>query len=132
MKLMIFGAGASVGAQMGLPQAIRAPLVDELFATSVERGYLKFAAEVGLTELDLKGFQTAFQSAGGSLERWLTQKWDEYQSSQSEFSRRSLGSMFGRLTYYMWRLMQEVSDTYPSARGYNTLLQRLADEGDEY
>src|SRR5581483_504423 len=125
MKIFVFGAGASVDAQnqvtytKGHPE--RAPLVNDLF----NEQYKEMMVE-GLN-FDIEECRKKTQELG-SLEGWLTQRWDAIQSLKTGRAQRAERSWFGNINLYIWNLLNKVSRTYPNAQGYSYLLKKLYDE----
>lgn len=129
MKVFIFGAGASKGSQENREGSIIAPIVDELFDSK----YAEFATAVGLEASDLAGYRDAFQKTKSkNLEGWLTNLWVKYDEIQSPIGKKQNRLIFGKLTFYIWWLMQNVSDTYSSENGYRLFLQKLGQESEEH
>lgn len=129
MKLFIFGAGASKGSQEGYSPNIIAPLVDELF----NEAYQEIAYQVGVEKGEIEGFRNDFLSAGDKgLEEWLTDKWQKYLDSDAELTKRRYQAIFGRTTFYIWWLMQQVSQTYNHQNGYKIFLDKLSEEAGTY
>lgn len=127
MKVFIFGAGASSGAQnqqtYTKDHAATAPLVDGIF----DEKYADIASEAGieLGKLELES------KASGSVERYLAQRWENIstlQPLQQEAERR----LYGKLTHYCWRILSEVSSTFPDAQGYSPLLRKLHEKNEDY
>ncbi len=126
MRVFIFGAGASYGC---LPessgQAPRAPLVDELF----HDGYRACLHLLSPTEF--KECQSA-ASACGSLEKWLTDRWEAVDKLKQPTSRSGELAFFGRVTFYLWDLLQQVSIAYPYGNAYRDFLARLKANDEEF
>jgi hypothetical protein len=111
MQVFIFGAGASQASQQspfGLNvNSARAPLVDQLF----DPRYGDCARNI-LSDEDFQEARLGVQS--GSLEKWLTQRWEQIESRNLEITKISERTFFGRIYFYIWTLLQRVSTTYDS------------------
>lgn len=134
-KVFIFGAGASRAAQDAQgnhqPKALIAPLVDELF----RRPYREAGAHIlSVSDLDRcdRECKRAIEN-GGSLEGWLTEQWTaipkfgaQKQSAEKAF--------FGRVCFYLWRLLQRVSQTYVGAQGntYFLFMEKLREYDEQF
>lgn len=125
MKIFIFGAGASQAAQSqetyteNHPE--RSPLVDALFNEqykNIVTEVLNFNTDVCRKKVQEKG----------SLEKWLTEKWNAINTLNTERAKRAERSWFGKVNLYIWILLNRVSKTYPNAQGYSKLLEKLYDE----
>lgn len=129
MKLFIFGAGASLAAQHGLTYTEghpeRSPLVDQLFDDKYKIYMLNGA------EFDLPKCREEVAIAG-SLEKYLTNRWQNIPSKKSTSVQRAERTFFGRITFYIWNLLNTISKTYPMAQGYSELLQKLYDSDVEF
>jgi len=129
MKIFVFGAGASRGAQdqkifkEGHEQ--RAPLINELFRPYYLKGLVS-----GLS-LDLPECQEAAKKAG-SLEKWLTSKWDSISQIGVEKLRRAEKSWFGNINLYIWNVLNYVSQSYPNAQGYGQFLTKLREKAEDF
>ena len=128
MKIFIFGAGASKGSQEGYSPNVLAPLVDEIFNET----YQDFANQVGVEKGEIEGFRNDFILSGKGLEEWLTDLWERYTKSAAEITQRRYQAIFGRTTFYIWWLMQKVSQTYNHQNGYKLFLDKLSEEGEDY
>lgn len=121
MKVFVFGAGASRGSQEA-DASERAPLVNELFATD----YLGHARLAGLEGGDMAIFRQAVGEIGnGSLEEWLTRKWESIETLQEDISKQAERGEFGRLAFYFASLLLAVSKTYTETNGYSIFALKL-------
>lgn len=129
MKVFIFGAGASKSSQeaLGLANSNNraAPLVDELF----DERYAEYAKQIGLSLSDLAEYHHD-SSGWESLEQWLTSKWENINKISVEGIKKAEYAEFGRLTFYVWRTLQLVSNTYGDNNGYRKLLKVLKKQGE--
>lgn len=129
MKIFVFGAGASLAAQnpssYGKGHNQRAPLVDELFNEEYE------ASMVEGIEFDLPSIRKEVEKIG-SVEKWLTVKWEGISSLKTERKKQTERSLFGRLTIYLWNVLNSVSQTYPDAQGYSKLLVKLHKDDEDF
>ncbi len=108
MKIFVFGAGASMDAQHidnRLSDRFKAPLMRELF---LDR-YYPYAQEVGLPSNKFIELRTL---AGDNVESYLTNRWEEIQRHRSHRYQDAENSLFGKLVFYLWKLLLEVSTTY--------------------
>lgn len=125
MKVFVFGAGASQAAQdqvMYPPgNSGRAPLVDELFSSQYG-GTLPD----GLS-FDIEECRTKIREVG-SLEKWLSDRWNTIATLKTVRAQRAERSWFGSINLYIWNLLNKVSKTYPNAQLYSQLLKKLYDE----
>jgi len=124
MKIFIFGAGASLGSQDrtigSLDPSFHAPLVDQLFNPT----YKKYSNNT-LNESEFEECKNAVKSCG-SLERWLTERWEAIQALRDENSKQAEKAFFGGITFYLWFLLQAVSSNgYSEPNGYSILLQKI-------
>ena len=122
MKIFVFGAGASLAAQN--PSTYhenhyqRAPLVDGIFNKAYKGSMVK-----GI-EFDLPSIRKEVKKVG-SVEKWLTDRWYAINSLRTERKKQSEKSLFGKLTIYLWTVLNNVSQSYPDAQGYSKLLRKL-------
>ncbi len=121
MKVLIFGAGASKGSQIGMTDTLRsAPLVDELF----HENYGVWAEQVGLFVQDLRRFKESCVHEG--VESWLTREWASVERLRQERTKHARRTEFGRLSLYIWRLFLEVSKAPGTDRGlYQVMARKL-------
>jgi hypothetical protein len=126
MKLFIFGAGASLASQGPNPQSRIAPLVDQLF----DPRYGDCATDI-LSDEDFQEARSATEKAG-SLEKWLTQRWEQIQSLRQNITKTAEKAFFGRICFYIWNLLQRVSTTYNSRNGYNLFTRKLKDRDESF
>lgn len=120
MKVFVFGAGASKGAQItSLSEQFKAPLADELF----EKRYQDCAKETLLHADQLQECRIAANN-GGSVEKWLTDKWSKIGSYKSQLKQRTEKAFFGHLTFYVWRLLQQVSSVN-KPNTYSNFMEKL-------
>src|SRR5436309_12302128 len=123
MKVFIFGAGASLASQGKDPHpdvSSRAPLVDQLF----DPQYGDSARNI-LSDEDFQEGRLGAQSAG-SLEKWLTQRWEQIESRKQEITKTSERPFFGRSGFFIWNLLKKVSNTYtPGLKGNNLFPKKL-------
>lgn len=127
MKIFVFGAGASQGSQIGKNIKPKAPTVDKLFDAE---NYHEYAEDTGLSRLDLSSYQEDVRRAG-SLEGWLTQIWEkEIKSREDKPKNWNRIKMFGKLTIYVWWLMQKVSETYNDSNGYRKFLLKIVESNE--
>jgi hypothetical protein len=131
MKVYILGAGASLASQGDLERIARgnwAPLVNDLF----DERYTDHAVAVGLGRQDLASYRESFQAQGGSLEKWLTDRWDAIRQMQTTQAQRAERMVFGRLTFYIWWLMQRVSETYHVQDHFLLFLRNLTNADQDF
>ncbi|MBI5876660.1 MAG: hypothetical protein HZB53_03340 [Chloroflexi bacterium] len=121
MKVFIFGAGASRGAfeHDHSDSALVAPLVDELFETRYDR-HATSILEAGDLDECRQGLIKY-----GSVEKWLTERWERVQRFEQPSSQQSERAFFGRISHYVRRLLQWVSNAYNDTNAYATLLRKL-------
>lgn len=120
MKVFVFGAGASKGAQsITLDKQYQAPLANELFAPQ----YQDYAVQTLLTPDVMEQYRLESDNVG-SVEKWLTQKWDKINSYQSSSKIRRERSSFGHITFYVWRLLQQISSVR-QANSYEVFISKL-------
>src|SRR5216683_532160 len=129
MKVFVFGAGASRDSQhnTNLSVNLRAPLMRDLFSDR----YTMYANEVGLP---LSQFTKLRHSAGNNVESYLTKRWEEIQKHVSIRYQEAEKSFFGKLVYYIWRVLLAVSITYndDERNTYNLLLQSLVSPHEDF
>jgi len=122
MKVYIFGAGASRAAQGVNWQGLKAPLVNDLFNPEYE----DFAKEMGISSIELNEFKKSFENTENrSLEEWLTMRWDGMKNLQSTQTIRAEEKLFGRLTFYIWWLMVNISNSSAGENLYNDFMRKL-------
>src|SRR5713226_7303690 len=121
MKVFVFGAGASKGSQTDVAPEQRAPLVNDLF----DPNYFAYANLAGFHGGDMVRFRQAMSESGGSLEAWLTQKWESIEGLRQEVSKQAERGDFGRLTFYIASLLLAISTTYREDNGYSTFALKL-------
>lgn len=128
MKIFVFGAGASQAAQNQQTYTEnhpdRSPLVNELFD-------VKYQTQIvdGMN-FDINECREA--AARGSLEQWLTERWNAIGQIKTDQKRKAEKSWFGNINLYVWNVLNRVSQTYPAAQGYTPLLKKLYDNDEEY
>lgn len=128
MKVFIFGAGASYSSQVGVDPGdyLRAPLVDNLFNEQYHR-----YGEGVLTKTALANSKEKLVYSKKTLEDWLTEKWLNIEKHNQNSTRRAERSFFALLNYYIWRLMQKVSETYSETTNtYGLFMKRLKERDD--
>jgi hypothetical protein len=130
MKVFIFGAGASRASQQSplgfnVPSP-RAPLVNQLFGPE----YGKFARDI-LSDEEFQEARLGTESAG-SLEQWLTQRWEQIQSLKQDTTKTGEKAFFGRICVYIWKLLQRVSNTYDAANAYNLFTKKLKERDEPF
>ena len=126
MKIFIFGAGASLASQGPNPQSRIAPLVDQLF----DPRYGDCATDI-LSDEDFQEARSAAEKAG-SLEKWLTQRWERIQSLREDITKTAEKAFFGSICFYIWNLLQKVSTTYSARNGYNLFTRKLKDRDEPF
>ncbi len=121
MKVFVFGAGASKGAQLAdLPEQYRAPLANELF----DRQYQDYAKQT-LLPIDLmEEGRLAGTNASSSVEKWLTEKWAKIPNYKTGRTQHTERASFGHLTFYVWRLLQQVS-SIDKPNKYSEFMKKL-------
>ena len=122
MKIFIFGAGASRGAQPdNVHEHAIAPLTDELFNAR----YQKFASMVGLSEPSMNIYRDSISKAK-SLEEWLTNEWSKTESIQEVWSKNAQRGLLAQIAFYIWLVLRNVTSwTYNNSgnsRDSNTYL----------
>ncbi len=125
MKIFIFGAGASKGSQGQVDNpSFVSPLTDELFDDEY-RGYATYGQYEILSKAELS--KCAEESKNnGSVEQWLTQRWNNINNFTQLRTQSAEKIFFGRLTFYIWQLLQAVStQTYNSSNAYTVLMEKL-------
>lgn len=129
MKIFVFGAGASLAAQHSTTyteeHAERAPLVDQLFDEKY-KVYMLSGAEFDLPKCREEASQA------GSVERYLTERWQKIASLKSASVQKAEKTFFGRVSYYLWNVLNSISKTYPMAQGYSELLQMLYTDDEDF
>lgn len=132
MRLFIFGAGASYGAQEGVVERPhqKPPLTNQLF----EKHYTNVSASpVGIEERKLAEFSKGIEEAGGDLETWLTDKWEQVQQISSPYYKERYLNDIGRFTFYLWHVLKTTSANYnPSKTRYVDLLTKLENIEEDY
>lgn len=130
MKVFIFGAGASLGAQekAGITAKTTPPLTQDLFSPN----YKDSAEAVGLPNPHLDMYREELKKAK-SLEVWLTEKWERVKRISSPAHKRAELNEFGKITFYIWRLLQGVSTAYNTdLTVYRHLLRKIRAKKEEY
>ncbi len=130
MKTFIFGAGASYGCLAADRNPnLRAPLIDGLFDDSL----MNYCSP--LSPVEFKECQVAVKACG-SLEKWLTQRWEAVDGLKQPTSKSGEMAFFGRVTFYLWALLQQISFTYLNAfsgvNAYSDFLTRLKAKDEEF
>lgn len=130
MKVFIFGAGASVGSQDRYYDinTVRAPLVNELF----DERYSPYAEKIGISKEEQSEYREEIRSSNKSLEEWLTARWIKMDDINNPPKKQREQKFFGRLTYYIWWLLQNVSNTYSSENAYNLFLKKVIDDDEPF
>ena len=127
MKVFIFGAGASKGSQDFKTPALTAPLIDELFS----KNYEQFAREVGFSKSDLD-FCREKVTEIQSLEKWLSSRWTDLNNGGEAKKFFAERAFFGRLTFYIWKVLLAVSEQYNEYGAYRKLLNKLKSDSEEF
>ncbi|TSC71872.1 MAG: hypothetical protein G01um101438_875 [Parcubacteria group bacterium Gr01-1014_38] len=130
MKVFIFGAGVSLGAQekSGTQARTTPPLTQDLFSPN----YKDSAEAVGLPNAHLDVYREQLRKSK-SLEAWLTAKWEHIQQIGSPEHRRWELNEFGKITFYIWRLIQGVSTAYNTDLTlYRHLLRKIRANEEAY
>jgi len=128
MKVFIFGAGASKASQIDeLRPSRKSPLVDELF----DDVYHTWAEMVGLTKVELDDCMENIRKIG-SLEKWLTDRWEKISTYKTPRTQDSEKYFFGKVTLYIWLTLLKISETYNEKNLYYTFLRKLKKADEEY
>src|SRR2546430_8190723 len=129
MKVFVFGAGASMDSQHidNMSESLKAPLMRELF---LDR-YSGYAQEV---DLPLSKFADLRSQAGNNVELYLTNRWEEIQGHQSRQYQEAEKRLFGKLVFYMWRLLLFVSTTYNNDENntYKVMLEKILNKNEDH
>jgi len=129
MKVFVFGAGASMDSQHidNMSESLKAPLMRELFLAR----YSVYAQEVGLP---LYKFAELRSLAGNNVEQYLTNRWEVIQRHQSRHYQEGEKRLFGKLVFYMWRLLLFVSTTYNSDENntYKVMLEKILNNNEDH
>jgi len=120
MKLYIFGAGASFASQKEMV-GLKPPLVNDLF----NQEYGRYAQDIGISTDELIVAKKEFINHGGSLERWLTDKWNNIENLKQETSKDAERVEFAKFTFYVWHLLKEVSKQFTPQNLYIDFLLKL-------
>ncbi len=125
MKIFIFGAGASRGSQGRVDNpSFVSPLTDELFDEEY-RGYATYGQYEILSKSELSKCANESKKMG-SVEQWLTQRWNNISNFSQPRNQKVEKIFFGRVTFYIWQLLQAVSSqTYNSSNAYALLMEKL-------
>src|SRR4051812_4583557 len=118
MRVFVFGAGASLGSQVperAVGTRERAPLVNDLFSEAYAG-----ASNGLLTPKQLEQIRAEVDRAP-SLEDWLTARWDAIPTKTVATIQESEKAFFGRVTFYVWQLMMQISLTYSDDNLYAEL-----------
>lgn len=100
----------------------KAPLVDDLFKPQ----YWSYAEQLGFTGDDFVEYHNAVVS-GCPLEQLLTDKWQAILQKKHRMTMDAERKDFGRITFYIWWLLQNVSRTYSSENLYRIFFKKLKD-----
>lgn len=125
MKVFIFGAGASLASQNNsnkIGESQKAPLVDDLFKPQ----YWGYAEQLGFSGEDFVEYHNSVVS-GYPLEQLLTDKSKAILQKKHRITMEAERKDFGRITFYIWWLLQNVSKTYGSGNLYRAFLKKLKD-----
>jgi hypothetical protein len=129
MKVFVLGAGASKASQHAenLSEGMKAPLMRELF---LDR-YYPFAKEVGLPANKFAELRTL---AGDNVEIYLTERWEEIQKHQSRQFQEAEKRLFGKIVFYIWRLLLAVSTSYnfDEKNTYKLLLEKILNSNEDH
>lgn len=105
MRIFIFGAGASKGAQQGVVHDIaKAPLTNELF----DIRYQNFADMVGLSEATMNNYRQQI-SGFPFFEDWLTKEWNDIKLKKETRTRDAQKGFLAQIAFYIWLLLINVS-----------------------
>ena len=120
MNLYIFGAGASKASQDGLNDAKNIPpLVNELF----DKQYYPYAKLIHLPKENLESYKHSMNSQ--PLEKWLTNWWEGIKDINEPLVKSAEKTDFGKLTFYIWWVLQNISNSYTTNNLYRKFLIKL-------
>lgn len=122
MRVFIFGAGASKGAQQGTVHEHRiAPLTNELF----DPRYKVYADMVGLNDTLMNVCRENI-SKFISFEEWLTSEWNKISSFKEVATRDAQKGFMAQIAFYIWLTLLGVSkwtyENHRNSRDNNTYL----------
>lgn len=122
MKIFIFGAGASRGAQQGnVHEYAIAPLTNELFNPR----YQQFANIVGLSEASMNTYRDEISKVE-SFEKWLTAEWDKTELIKEIWAKEAQKGLLAQIAFYIWLVLRSVTkwtyDNSGNSRETNTYL----------
>ncbi len=126
MKVFIFGAGATAGSFLG-KLGPGAPLVNDLFKDPWMSGYSQLITKDNNYQMAVEIFSSEDKRLlknVSDVEDWLTKKWNE-SPLWVEARRKSEEAFFGRITFYIWNLMQKISREFNGENAYQVLVKRL-------
>ncbi|HLY25991.1 MAG TPA: hypothetical protein VKQ72_06605, partial [Aggregatilineales bacterium] len=126
MHVFIFGAGASKASQTCFEYSQESPLANELF----DDRYVATAQRVAIKPDELKQHKAEADKCG-SVEEYISQLSrkllnDSKLLPQSEVQKTQKD--LGRITFYIWELLREVSETCSHEDAYITLMNKLKDK----
>lgn len=109
-----------------MSESLKAPLMRELFLAR----YSVYAQEVGLP---LYKFAELRSLAGNNVEQYLTNRWEVIQRHQSRHYQEGEKRLFGKLVFYMWRLLLFVSTTYNNDENntYKVMLEKILNNNED-
>ncbi len=128
MKIFIFGAGASQGSQgdSGINPVQRAPLMNQLF----DDHYVGYGNQVCVSPSELSNYKHVI-STESPLEVWLTDEWTKIEKLKEETTKRAKRGFFGRLAFYLWWVLLNVSKE-PGQDSYRKLLEKLVSNDEAF
>lgn len=128
MHVYIFGAGASKASQAKkVKDSKTSPLVNEL----VNDRYQVFAKHVAFPLNELRSYKK-FTKLKPSLEALLTKRWNKISQLKTEPSKDAERTSFGRFTFYIWKLLLAVSETYDEDNLYRLFLNNLRRQDEKF
>ncbi len=123
----MFGAVASKASQVPPSEgALAAPLINALFSDD----YNGYATHI-LNRFELEECKQASER-GEPVEQWLTRRWEQVSRLRSEQHQRAEKVFFARVSFYLWRLFQAISQTYSDQNLYASFLRRLGTEDEPF
>lgn len=118
MKVFVFGAGATAGADMNDPSSFRAPLTNQLFDDEWAQHHAGT-----FSPHDLRQCREGAKAQG--VESWLTSKWNAISGLATPPARAAEYGFFAATMFYLRNVLQRVSEADLGVSAYEYLLRFL-------
>lgn len=84
---------------------------------------VEYATSVMLTTNEARNLQTSIGTT--PVEDWLTARWAAIAGLPSAQAKQTAQTEFGRLTFYVWRMLLGISATWTTENLYNNFVAQI-------